>query len=61
MDTLYRKAKMQWGAAMPKQLRRLQIRDDEHVMEALRDVMHDVMSDTWTIDAKIAWALMNDH
>ena len=58
MDTLYYEAKMAWGQAMPKQLRRLQNRDDAHVYEALKDVLNDVLSDTWTVDAKIAWAIM---
>ena len=58
MNDLYYKAKMAWGVAMPKQLKRLQIRDDEHVFEALKDVLNDVLSETWTTDAKIAWALM---
>ena len=58
MNELYYKAKMSWGVCMPKQLRRLQNRDDEHVYGALKDVLNDVLSDTWTTDAKIAWALM---
>ena len=58
MNEMYCKAKMAWGACMPKQLKRLQNRDDEHVFEALKDVMGDILSDTWTIDAKIAWAIM---
>lgn len=49
---------MAWGVAMPKQLKRLQNRDDAHVFEALKDVLNDILSDTWTIDAKIAWQLM---
>ena len=60
MEKLYNEAKMAWGACMPKQLKRLQNRDDEHVFNALKDVMHDVMSDTWTIDSKIAWSLMTN-
>ena len=58
MEKLYNEAKMAWGACMPQPLKRLQNRDDEHVLDALRDVMHDVMSDTWTVDAKIAWSLI---
>lgn len=58
MEDLYYKAKMAWGACMPKQLRRLQNRDNEHVFEALKDVLNDILSDTWTTDAKIAWAIM---
>ena len=58
MEELYYKAKMAWGTCMPKQLKRLQNRDDSHVYEALKDVLNDIMSDTWTIDAKIAWAIM---
>ena len=58
MNNLYHEAKMAWGVAMPKQLKRLQNRDDAHVFEALKDVLNDILSDTWTIDAKIAWQLM---
>ena len=59
MDSLYRMAIQAWGACTPEPLRRLQIRDDEHTLNALRDVLHDVTSPTWTVDAKIAWRLMN--
>lgn len=58
MDDLYFKSKMAWGACMPKQLKRLQNRDDAHVFEALKDVLNDIMSETWTTDARIAWAIM---
>ena len=58
MNEMYYKAKMAWGVAMPKQLKRLQNRDDAHVYEALKDVLNDVTSDNWTVDAKIAWAIM---
>ena len=58
MDNLYRKAKMEWGVCMPRQLRRLQNRDDEHVFEALKDVLTDILSDNWLIDSKIAWRIM---
>ena len=58
---MYDKAKFSWGASMPKQIKRLQNRDDVHVVQALYDILADVMSSTWTIDAKIAWALLNDH
>lgn len=58
MNELYLKAKLAWGVAMPKQLKRLQNRDNEHVFEALKDVLNDITSTTWTTDAKIAWALM---
>ena len=51
MDNLYRKAKMEWGVCMPRQLRRLQNRDDEHVFEALKDVLTDILSDNWLIDS----------
>ena len=55
---LYHKAKMAWGLSMPKQLSKLTIRDDEHVRKALEAVMRDVISDNWTKDAKIAWAIL---
>lgn len=58
MNNMYYRAKMAWGAAMPKQLKRLQNRDDAHVYEALKDVLNDILSDSWTTDAKIAWAIM---
>ena len=58
MNDLYCRAKMAWGASMPKQLKRLQNRDDIHTLQALYDVLHDILSDTWTIDAKIAWSLI---
>ena len=58
MNDLYYHAKMAWGASMPKQLKRLQNRDDTHTLQALYDVLNDILSDTWTIDAKIAWALI---
>ena len=57
-NELYFKAKMAWGVCLPKQLKRLQNRDDEHVFEALKDVLGDILSDNWTTDAKIAWAIM---
>ena len=57
-NELYFKAKMAWGACMPKQLKRLQKRDDEHVFEALKDVLNDITSDSWTTDSKIAWSIL---
>lgn len=61
MSNLYNEAKLKWGASMPKQIKRLQNRDDDHVAQALYDILADVFSSTWTLDAKIAWALLNDH
>ena len=58
MNDLYCRAKMAWGVAMPKPIKRLQNRDDDHVAQALYDVLNDVLSETWTIDAKIAWSLL---
>lgn len=58
MNEMYYKAKMAWGVCLPKPLKRLQNRDDEHVFEALKDVLRDVTSDTWTTDARIAWSIM---
>ena len=58
MDSLYRKAVMEWGSAMPERLRKLTDRSDESVFDALKEVLGDVCSETWTIDAKIAWRLM---
>ena len=58
MNNLYFKAKMAWGVCLPKQIKRLHNRDDEHVFEALKDVLNDILSETWTIDSKIAWAIM---
>ena len=58
MFELYRKALSKWGQAMPVQLKALKDRSDEAVFEALKEVIGDVESETWTIDAKIAWALM---
>ena len=58
MNNLYYEAKMAWGVAMPKQLKRLQNRDDAHVFEALKDVLNDILSDTWLVDSKIAWELL---
>lgn len=58
MNELYYFAKMAWGVAMPKQLKRLTNRDDAHVFEALKDVLNDVTSDNWTTDAKIAWSIL---
>ena len=58
MFELYRKAVLKWGLALPKQLKRLKDRSDDSVFNALREVISDVTSSTWTADAKIAWALM---
>lgn len=58
MESLYRKAVCVWGAAIPRQLKQLRDRSDESVFYALDAVIGDFMSPTWTIDAKIAWALM---
>lgn len=58
MNELYNKAKLSWGACMPRQISGLHYRDDEHVYNALIDVLNDVTSTNWTTDAKIAWALM---
>lgn len=58
MNSLYYEAKMAWGVCMPKQLKRLQNRDDEHVFEALNDILNDICSSTWTIDSKIAWRIL---
>ena len=58
MNELYNKAKMAWGICMPRSLKALRLRDDEHVTSALWDVMNDITSPTWTIDTKIAWALL---
>lgn len=55
---LYRKAVMAWGSAMPTQLKRLQDRSDEKVYEALVSVLNDILSESWTHDARIAWAIM---
>ena len=57
-NEMYFKAKMAWGVCLPRPLKRLQNRDDDHVYEALRDVLEDIMSETWTRDARIAWAIM---
>lgn len=58
---MYFKAKMAWGVCMPKQLKKLSNRDNAHVFEALKDVLNDVTSDTWTTDSKIAWAIMTER
>lgn len=58
MNKLYCDAKMKWGVSMPKQLKRLQNRDDDHVRQALYDILRDITSPTWTIDASIAWAIL---
>jgi len=55
---LYREAVSAWGLAMPVQLKRLHDRSDESVFDALKEIIGDVTSQTWTIDAKIAWRLM---
>jgi len=56
--SLYRSAVIAWGACMPKQLSELTDRSDETVAMALSAVIGDVCSATWTIDAKIAWDLL---
>lgn len=58
MNDMYYKAKMAWGVAMPVQLKQLKNRDDEHVIEALQNVLGDITSDNWKVDSKIAWAIM---
>lgn len=58
MFELYRKALSKWGQALPMQLKGLKDRSDEAVFDALKEVIGDVTSETWTIDSKIAWALM---
>lgn len=60
-NELYYLAKMAWGVCMPKQLKRLDKRDDAHVFEALKDVLNDVTSENWTTDAKIAWQIMTQR
>lgn len=61
MHDLYYRAKMQWGVSMPKPLKRLQNRDDDHVRQALYDILNDIMSPTWTIDASIAWKILQNR
>ena len=56
--SLYRQSVLAWGACLPNQLKMLTDRSDEAVMEALKSVLEDIFSETWTYDAKIAWALM---
>ena len=58
MFELYRKAVLKWGQALPVQLKCLKDRSDESVFYALQEVLGDITSETWTIDSKIAWALM---
>ena len=58
MFELYRKALSNWGQALPPQLKGLKDRSDEAVFDALKEVLGDITSETWLIDSKIAWALM---
>lgn len=58
MNDMYCKAKLAWGLAMPEPLKQLRNRDDDHVMDALRDVIYNVTSESWTTDARIAWTIM---
>ena len=58
MFNLYKKALNKWGVALPTQLKYLKDRSDESVYNALQRVLEDVTSDTWEVDSKIAWALM---
>ena len=56
--SLYRKSVLAWGVCLPNQLKSLSDRSDEAVIEALKEVLADVLSDSWTTDARIAWALI---
>ena len=56
--SLYRKSVLAWGVCLPRQLKILSDRSDEAVIEALKEVLADVLSESWTTDARIAWALI---
>lgn len=58
MDELYNKAKLAWGITMPREVRQLPIRDDDHVMIALQAVIYNMRSTTWEKDSRIAWRIM---
>ena len=61
MESLYRKAVLAWGVALPSQLKELKDRSDESVFNALKEVMGDPFSKDWAVDSKIAWRLMQGY